>query len=80
MTPASEQALDGLRDLSTLKWQRSFKGVWLIFFFGYFHFYVAALLVMGMRTIRNKAITVASLYGIAIVANIFGLGIMGWTY
>jgi hypothetical protein len=59
---------------------RSFKGVWLIFFFGYFHFYVAALLVIGMKTIRAKAITVSVLYAIAITANIFGLGIMGWTY
>lgn len=61
-------------------WHRSFQGVWLIFFFGYFHFYVAALLVIGMKTIRAKAITVAALYAIAITANIFGMGIMGWVY
>jgi hypothetical protein len=61
-------------------WQRSFTGVWLIFLFGYFHFYVAALLVMGMRTVRAKAITVSALYAIAIAANIFGMGIMGWNY
>jgi hypothetical protein len=61
-------------------WHRSFKGVWLIFLIGYFHFYVAALLVIGMKTIRAKAITVAALYTIAIAANIFGMGIMGWTY
>ncbi|BBO69286.1 hypothetical protein DSCA_32160 [Desulfosarcina alkanivorans] len=61
-------------------WHRTFKGVWLIFLFGYLHFYVAALLVIGMRTYRAKVITVASLYGIAIVANIFGIGVMGWTY
>jgi hypothetical protein len=61
-------------------WNRSFKGVWLIFFFGYFHFYVAALLVINMKTIRAKLITVTSLYTIAVIANIFGLGIMGWRY
>jgi hypothetical protein len=61
-------------------WNRSFKGVWLIFFFGYFHFYVAALLVINMKTIRAKMITVTSLYTIAVLANIFGLGIMGWRY
>lgn len=61
-------------------WNRSFKGVWLIFFFGYFHFYVAALLVINMKTIRSKLITVTSLYTIAVIANIFGLGIMGWRY
>ncbi len=39
-------------------WHRSIKGVWLIVLFGYFHFYVAALLVIGMRTIRAKVIAV----------------------
>jgi len=111
MTPASLQALDGLRDLSTLKWyvipllaivfyiyvecllnlgghlvweypwwNRSFAGVWLIFLFGYFHFYVAALLVIGMQTMRAKVMTVASLYGIAIVANAVAMGLLGWRY
>ncbi len=61
-------------------WNRSFKGVWLIFFFGYLHFYVAALIVIGMKSDRNKIITICSIYSIAIIANIFGLGIMGWKY
>jgi len=61
-------------------WHRSFKGVWLIFLFGYFHFYVAALLVMNMKTIRAKVTTVSALYVIAIAANAFGMGIMGWKY
>jgi hypothetical protein len=61
-------------------WHRSFKGVWLIFLIGYFHFYVAALLVIGMKTIRAKAIAVSTLYVTAIAANIFGMGIMGWVY
>jgi hypothetical protein len=61
-------------------WYRSFKGVWLIFLIGYFHFYVAALLVIGMKTIRAKVITVSTLYVTAIAANIFGMGIMGWVY
>jgi len=61
-------------------WHRSFKGVWLIFFFGYFHFYVAALLVIGMKSIRNKIITVSALYVIAIAANIVAMGFLGWVY
>lgn len=61
-------------------WNRSFKGVWLIFLFGYFHFYVAALLVINMKTAKAKLITVSSLYTIAVLANIYGLGIMGWRY
>ncbi len=61
-------------------WNRSFEGVWLIFLFGYFHFYVAALLVIGMKTNRNKLITVATLFAIAIVANVICMGFLGWTY
>ena len=61
-------------------WHRSFKGVWLIFFFGYFHFYVAVIIVLGMKRMRTKLITIGTLYTIAIAANIVGLGIMGWVY
>ena len=61
-------------------WNRSFWGVWLIFFFGYFHFYVAMIIVIGMKSDRNKIITISSIYALAIVMNIFGMGIMGWVY
>jgi len=61
-------------------WFLSFKGVWLIFFFGYFHFFVATLLVVRLKTIKAKAIAVGSMYGLAIVMNLFGMGIMGWVY
>jgi hypothetical protein len=61
-------------------WHRSFIGVWLIFFFGYFHFYVAVIIVLGMKRMRTKLITVGSLYAIVIAANILGLGIFGWVY
>ncbi|NOY67948.1 MAG: hypothetical protein GXP53_00420 [Deltaproteobacteria bacterium] len=61
-------------------WNLSFKGIWLIFFLGYFHFYVATLFVVGMKSIRNKIITVASLYGIAIIANVVAMGLLGWKY
>ncbi len=61
-------------------WNRSFKGVWLIFFFGYFHFYVAAIVVLSLRSMKAKIISVSSLYAIAILANIVVLGILGWVY
>ncbi len=61
-------------------WHRSFKGVWLIFLFGYFHFYVASIIVINMKTDKSKIITVASLYVIAVVANIVAMGFLGWTY
>ena len=61
-------------------WHRSFKGVWLIFFFGYFHFFVAAIIVIGLKKIKTKIIVVSSLYTIAIVANVVCLGLLGWKY
>jgi len=61
-------------------WNRSWQGVWLIFLFGYLHFYVVALLVIGMRSMRAKVATVTSLYTIAIVANVVAAGALGWRY
>ncbi|MBU3917804.1 hypothetical protein KKA14_19945 [bacterium] len=61
-------------------WNRSFAGVWLIFLFGYFHFYVAALLVIGMKSVKNKIITVGALFSIAIIVNVICLGFFGWVY
>lgn len=61
-------------------WDRSFSGVWLIFLFGYLHFYVAALLVIRARRVRTKSIAVGSIYGVAVALNIVGYGVMGWNY
>ena len=61
-------------------WGRSFGGVWLIFLFGYFHFYVAVILVLALRSTRARAIAVASIYGVAVVMNVIGVGAMGWKY
>jgi len=61
-------------------WNLSFGGVWLIFLIGYFHFYVAAIIVIGMKSMKNKIITVSSLYIIAIVMNVIAMGFLGWNY
>jgi hypothetical protein len=61
-------------------WNRSFKGVWLIFFFGYFHFYVAAIVVLSLKSIKAKVATVSAIYAVAIAGNVVGLGILGWVY
>jgi len=61
-------------------WNRSFEGVWLIFLIGYFHFYVAIILILSMRRMRQKLIAVGSLYAIAVVMNVIGMGVMGWRY
>jgi hypothetical protein len=61
-------------------WTRSLGGVWLIFLFGYFHFYVAIIFVLGLKTLRVRIIAVGSLYTVAAVANIVCLGFLGWVY
>lgn len=61
-------------------WYRSFGGVWLIFFFGYFHFFVAALLVIGLKTMKNKIKAVSIIWAIPIVVNIITFGFLGYVY
>jgi hypothetical protein len=61
-------------------WNRSPSGVILIFLFGYFHFFVAALWVMGAPRVRTKAIAVGSMFGVAVALNVVGLGVLGWNY
>ena len=61
-------------------WNRTFAGVWLIFLFGYFHFYVAIILVLMLKTNRAKIIAVSSLYAIAIAMNVIAMGFLGWVY
>jgi len=61
-------------------WNRSLSGVWLIFLFGYFHFYVATILVLGMKSSRNRVVTIASLYGLGVTLNVIGMGVLGWRY
>ena len=61
-------------------WNRSVRGVWLIFLFGYLHFYLAALLVIRMKSVKTKAIVVGCMYLIAILANIICMGFLGWVY
>ncbi len=61
-------------------WNRSLAGVWLIFLFGYFHFYVAAILVLRLKTNRAKAMVVGAIYAVAIAANGVAMGLLGWVY
>ena len=61
-------------------WNRSFSGIWLIFFFGYFHFYVAILFVLWLKSHKARIFVIASLYIIPLIANIVCLGPLGWIY
>jgi len=61
-------------------WERTFAGVWLIFFIGYLFFFVTAIIVIDLKTIRGKIIALGIIYGIPVTANILAQGILGWTY
>ena len=61
-------------------WNLSIVGIWLIFLIGYFHFFVAALLVMNMEEKRNKIITIVIIWTIAIVINVVAIGVLHWHY
>ncbi len=61
-------------------WERSFKGVWLIFLFGYFHFFCAIIFVITRKTIKMKLLTIGFIYTVPVIMNILGLGVFGWQY
>ena len=61
-------------------WERSFMGVWLIFLIGYFHFYCAAILVISLKKLKHKILTVSIICSVPVVMNIIGFGILGWNY
>lgn len=61
-------------------WNRSLAGVWLIFLFGYFHFYVATILVLGMKSNARRGVAIGAICAVAIVMNVIGLGVLGWKY
>lgn len=61
-------------------WNRSWYGVWLIFLFGYFHFYVATLLVLRCKSLRKRNLALGSIYGLAVTGNVVGWGLLGWNY
>ncbi|MHA1758034.1 MAG: hypothetical protein ACTSVV_14775 [Promethearchaeota archaeon] len=61
-------------------WNLSITGIWLIFLIGYFHFYVAIILVIQMKNDRNKKLAIACIYSIAIILNVIFMGFLGWVY
>lgn len=59
-------------------WNFSIYGIWLIFLFGYLHFFVVSFIVHDMKQMKNKIITVSIIYIIDISALILFMGILGW--
>ena len=61
-------------------WERTFAGVWLIFFFGYFAFFCWIILVITRTTLKAKLAIVGGLYAVPAIMNILALGLLGWRY
>ena len=61
-------------------WNLSIGGIWLIFLIGYFHFFVAIIVVINMKNDKNKKLAILMLYAIAIILNVIFTGILGWVY
>ena len=61
-------------------WNRTFGGIWLTFLIGYFHFFVAIILVLSLQTLRQRWLAVAGIWAVAIAMNVIGMGVLGWRY
>ena len=70
-----------LNAVDALTWDWSFWDAntpWLIFLFGYLHFFVVAFWVHDMESLKKKIITTGTVWGLALLlVLIFGLG-LGW--
>ncbi len=70
-----------LNKIGALTWEYPWwntRAPWLIFLFGYFHFFIISFWVHDMDTIKKKATTIGIIYGVVLVEIIvFGL-ILNW--
>ena len=70
-----------LNALGALTWDYpwwSTRFPWLIWIAGYFYFFLVAFWVYDMKTIRAKAITVATILGIDLACLIVFMGVLKW--
>lgn len=61
-------------------WNRTFEGIWLIFLFGYFHFFVAIIIMLSLKSLKKKLLMICGIYMLAITMNVVTRGILGWNY
>ncbi|MHB9097435.1 MAG: hypothetical protein ACYC5X_06390 [Syntrophales bacterium] len=45
-----------------------------------FHFYVAATLVIGMKTDQRKLLAIGLIYSVPVLRNVIGKGLFHWAY
>ncbi|MDD2993732.1 MAG: hypothetical protein PHG73_09360, partial [Pygmaiobacter sp.] len=61
-------------------WNRTFAGVWLIYLLGYFIFFAGTIIIISLKTNKQKLTMLGIIYAVPILMNLFGFGIMGWNY
>jgi hypothetical protein len=61
-------------------WNRSPLALLPIFLFGYLWFFVAAKFAIERATLRAKIMVPVTLFGLAVVGNVVGLGVLGLRY
>ena len=61
-------------------WNRTLWGSWVIWLFGYFHFFVVAVWVLEVKSNKNRIKALAFIYAISLFMNIYGFGVKGWNY
>jgi hypothetical protein len=61
-------------------WNHGLVEVLPIFVLGYLWFYLAAKFAIERPTLRAKVRVPVVLFGIALLLNVIGLGVLGWTY
>jgi hypothetical protein len=61
-------------------WYLSLKGIPLIFLFGYFHFFCAAIWVITRKTMKGKISVLVFIYSVPIIMNVLAFGFFGWNY
>ena len=66
-------------DALTWDWPWWSRGApWLIFLFGYLHFFLVAFWVHDMKSLKQKIVTLGAIYGVATVSLVVFGGVLGW--
>lgn len=70
-----------LNSVGALTWDYAWwnaRAPWLIFLFGYLHFFLVAFWVHDMRSVTRKAATVGAIYTVDVVGLVVFAGILNW--
>lgn len=70
-----------LNSIGVLAWDYlwwSASAPWLIFLFGYLHFFLVSFWVFDMESLKRKVLTVATIYAVDVMCLIVFMGILKW--